>query len=264
MEVGVREGGVGGGRGALCACAPLRPQQNRFTHHLDCWTAQVKNMKNLGSLWLSSNRITAIFPGDFAGAKQLVDLNLGGNRITFAAREAFHNLAAFRVDPKDFNPTNDDGTPFLNSHGVGLWPHTGVGPFDSSASQDWATLPIAFTPNPVQCLWTGPLVSDFNCSHCVLGYVRHCTPVVGQWGKSNNRVCVCTAAPTSRSQENHASAICGFCLLPRYEAMSDDDATCTKPEFRQVSHGQCTPSPSHRKKCGARSFSRAARARGQN
>jgi len=161
----------------LCTCS--QSQETYLTRHLDCCNTQVKNLPNLRGLWLSSNRITMIFPGDFAGAKQLVVLNLGGNRITIAAHEAFHNLAAFRVDPKDFNVTNADGTPYADGYGIGLWPNTGVGPFDSSASQEWASLPITFTPNPVQCLWTGPLVSDFDCSHCVLGYVRHCTLVVG-------------------------------------------------------------------------------------
>ena len=146
----------------------------------------VKNMQSLRSLWLANNRITSILPGDFKGAEQLVGLTLGSNRITSAAPEAFADLAAFRVDPRDFNPTNTDGTPFRDAYGIGLWLLTGVGPFSSGASQDWANLPISFSPNPVQCLWVGPLVSDFDCSHCVLGY----------------------------------------------EAISEDDATCNKPEFR--------------------------------
>ena len=37
-------------------------------------------------------------------------------------------------------------------------------------SSDYGYAPIAFAPNPVECLWIGPLVSDFNCSTCVIGY----------------------------------------------------------------------------------------------
>ena len=41
----------------------------------------VKNMRNLTSLWLAANRITTIYPGDFAGAPLLVSITLGGNGI---------------------------------------------------------------------------------------------------------------------------------------------------------------------------------------
>lgn len=43
----------------------------------------------------------------------------------------------------------------------------GLGHFGSA---QWAVTPIAFAPNPVECLWIGPNVSDFNCSTCILGY----------------------------------------------------------------------------------------------
>ena len=128
----------------------------------------MKNMQNLTALWLASNQITAIFPGDFLGAQRLVMLTLGGNRITSVATEAFANLAAFQVKPSEFNPTNADGTPYTDGYGVGLWPHTGLGYF--GGNQEWAHVPMDFSPNPVQCRWVGPLVSDFNCSRCVLGY----------------------------------------------------------------------------------------------
>jgi hypothetical protein len=45
---------------------------------------------------------------------------------------------------------------------------SGLGYF--GGGHDFALPPIAFAPNPVECLWIGPLVSDFNCSTCVLGY----------------------------------------------------------------------------------------------
>lgn len=128
----------------------------------------VKNMGNLTTLWLASNQITTIFPGDFSGAKRLVQLGLGGNRITSVAFEAFINLEAFRVQPNKFNPQHADGTPYTYIYGIPLWPHTGLGYF--GGNQTWSLPPIIFAPNPVQCLWVGPLVSDFNCSHCALGY----------------------------------------------------------------------------------------------
>ena len=59
--------------------------------------------------------------------------------------------------------------PLLHRMGCkGLWPHTGLGHF--GGGQDWAFPSISFAPNFVECLWIGPLVSDFNCSTCVLGY----------------------------------------------------------------------------------------------
>ena len=30
--------------------------------------------------------------------------------------------------------------------------------------------PISFSPNPKLCIWKGPLVSDLDCSACVVGY----------------------------------------------------------------------------------------------
>ena len=144
----------------------------------------VKNMQTCRSMWLAANQITAIFPGDFFGAVRLVVLTLGGNRITKVAPEAFVNLAAFRVKPNEFKPTNADGTPYQDAYGIGVWPHTGLGFF--GGHQEWANVPISFSPNPVQCLWVGPRASDFDCSRCGLGY----------------------------------------------EAISADNATCVKPEFR--------------------------------
>ena len=44
----------------------------------------------------------------------------------------------------------------------------GLGHF--GGEEDWGLAPIALNPNPVECLWIGPLVSDFNCSTCVIGY----------------------------------------------------------------------------------------------
>ena len=49
----------------------------------------------------------------------------------------------------------------------------GLGHFGGGAER--ALSPIAFAPNPVECLWIGPLVSDFNCSTCVIGYETNST-----------------------------------------------------------------------------------------
>ena len=35
---------------------------------------------------------------------------------------------------------------------------------------NWTNPAIGFSPNPVECVWVGPSVSDLNCSGCVLGY----------------------------------------------------------------------------------------------
>ena len=44
----------------------------------------------------------------------------------------------------------------------------GLGHF--GGGEDFALPPIYLAPNPVECLWIGPNVSDFDCSTCVLGY----------------------------------------------------------------------------------------------
>ena len=50
----------------------------------------------------------------------------------------------------------------------GLWQHSKLGFF--GGGQDYAYVPISASPNPVDCVWVGPFVSDFNCSACRLGY----------------------------------------------------------------------------------------------
>ena len=129
----------------------------------------LKNMGALITLCMASNKIATIFPGDFAGATSLVVLTLNGNHITSVDSKAFSNLAVFRVLPDQFDPRTTDGKPFKDVvTGVGLWPHAGLGYF--GGGQEWANVPISFAPNPVQCLWVGPLFSDFDCRHCNLGY----------------------------------------------------------------------------------------------
>ena len=128
----------------------------------------IKNMRTLQMLYLQANKITMIKPGDFAGAENLVILGLAGNRIVSAAPEAFRNLVLFRVTPDKFNPLEySDGTEYRMGYGVGVWKHTGLGYFGAT---EWCVPPIEMAPNPVECVWVGPLVSDFDCSTCVLGY----------------------------------------------------------------------------------------------
>ena len=91
-------------------------------NHLLHRVPSVKNMQHLSTLDLVYNKITRIAPGDFKGAISMVLLNLGGNSIVSVALSAFTNLAAFRVRPEDFNPTNADGTPFTNANGLGTFP----------------------------------------------------------------------------------------------------------------------------------------------
>jgi len=81
----------------------------------------IKNMKSLVSLWLESNKITKIFPGDFEGATRLTVLTLGGNKIVSVAAAAFVNLAVFRVKPEELNLTKSDGTPFQDQYGIGAY-----------------------------------------------------------------------------------------------------------------------------------------------
>ena len=59
--------------------------------------------------------------GDFAGATQLVMLTLAGNRIVSVAAEAFANLKALQFKPEEFVPTNEDGTPYMNTYGLGTF-----------------------------------------------------------------------------------------------------------------------------------------------
>ena len=147
---------------SLVSVETMYVQDNRLTR-----VPSIKNMRSLTLLLLASNQITAIFPGDFLGATRLLMLDLGGNRITSVASEAFVNLASMQVRPNEFKPTNADGTPYQGGPGVGFWPHAGLGYF--GGGQEWAHVPITFSPNPVQCRWVGPLVSDLDCS-CGLGY----------------------------------------------------------------------------------------------
>ena len=78
----------------------------------------MKNLENLQGYYLTFNRITMIAAGDFKGAKSLLVLALGGNRIVSIAPSAFTNLELFRVRPEEFNPTNADGTPYTNGLGI--------------------------------------------------------------------------------------------------------------------------------------------------
>jgi len=63
-----------------------------------------------------------------------VVLTLGTNAITSASPLAFKNLAAFAVYPSEFEPKLEDGSPFRDQYGIGVWPHTGKGSVCTSAS----------------------------------------------------------------------------------------------------------------------------------
>ena len=57
---------------------------------------------------------------------------------------------------------------------VGIWPtFTEKGSFGGGSFYSYP--PIAFAPNPVQCEWIGPLVSDLECTTCVIGYETNST-----------------------------------------------------------------------------------------
>ena len=145
----------------------------------------IKNMRMMQFLYLQANKITKIKPGDFAGAENLVLLGLAGNQIVSAAPEAFKNLVVFRVTREEFNPLNIDNTSVnrhtcavgkecsefrVTAYGVGVYRYGGT--FGATV---YAMPPIEMSPNPVECVWVGPLVSDFDCSTCVLGYETNST-----------------------------------------------------------------------------------------
>ena len=86
----------------------------------------IRKMRSLKVLSLDYNKITAVEPGDFAGAAQLVVLTMAGNQIVSVAAEAFRNLALYRVEPAVFRPTNANGTqPYQNAYGIGTCFHGG-------------------------------------------------------------------------------------------------------------------------------------------
>ena len=150
---------------ALGKVSTMELQSNSLTS-----VPSIKNMRELTTLLLATNKITMIRPGDFAGAEKLFVMSLDNNGIVSVAAEAFLNLGAFRVLPAEFNPLMADGTPYVNAYGLGIWrhPHTGRGFF--GGNQSWGFIPIGFSPNPVECVWVGPNVSEFECKTCVLGY----------------------------------------------------------------------------------------------
>ena len=75
----------------------------------------VKNMKKMLSMLISSNLITTIAVGDFKGAESLVAIDLGNNKITSVAVEAFLNLLALNCTAQNFKPENDDGEGLLQT-----------------------------------------------------------------------------------------------------------------------------------------------------
>ena len=60
---------------------------------------------------------------------------------------------------------------FTDATGIGIWPHTGTGYYaGTNGIEEFAWPAISLAPNPVECLWVGPMVSDLDCSTCILGY----------------------------------------------------------------------------------------------
>ena len=51
---------------------------------------------------------------------------------------------------------------------TGLWRNSGPGYFGEP--QEWSWAPLAYAPNPTECVWVGPNVADVDCSTCTLGY----------------------------------------------------------------------------------------------
>merc|ERR1719272_2452595 len=103
----------------LVSATTLYFQSNSLTQ-----IPSMDTMKSLEFITLAYNKITQVRPGDFMGADRLTMLSLAGNSIVSVAAEAFKNLAALRIRPEDFvEATNkDDGAPFTNAAGLGLWP----------------------------------------------------------------------------------------------------------------------------------------------
>ena len=149
----------------LTRVSTLELQSNRITS-----VPSIKNMRELTTLLLATNKIRTIKPGDFAGAEKLFVLSLDNNGIVSVAAEAFVNLKQFRVVPKDFNPKMEDGSPYVNAYGLPIAPHPNDGTGYFGGNFEWGFIPIGFSPNPAECVWIGPNMGDFDCSTCFLGY----------------------------------------------------------------------------------------------
>lgn len=149
----------------LVSCNIIILTSNRLTR-----IPSLKNMGSLTQLELSSNKITRIAPGDFEGATQLVVLDLSNNNIVSIADSAFFNLAALRFTVPTFQPTNDvDGSPFTALFNEGLLANPDLlGSF--GGNKTWKKNSISLAPNPIECLWVGPLLINLVCSTCGLGY----------------------------------------------------------------------------------------------
>ena len=149
----------------LVSCKILILGSNKFTR-----IPSLKNMGKLRQLELASNKITRIAPGDFEGATQLVVLGLGNNNLVSVAESAFFNLAALRFTVPTFQPKNDvDGSPYTALYNEGLLANPGLlGSF--GGNKTWTKNSITLAPNPIECLWVGPLLINLVCSTCGLGY----------------------------------------------------------------------------------------------
>ena len=102
-------------------------------------------------------------------------LHLGDNDIVSVAVEAFKNLVALQVDPDKFNPVDANGDAYYDFFGNRVWHHAEPGFF--GGGQEWAQTAMSFAPNPVECRWVGPRVSDLECDSCLLGFqVTYATP----------------------------------------------------------------------------------------
>ena len=81
----------------------------------------MKGLGNLEQFWIDNNKITQIASGAFLGASRLLMISLQHNRITCVADGAFSDLTRLNVLSDGFAPTNEDGSPWQSSFGIGAW-----------------------------------------------------------------------------------------------------------------------------------------------
>ena len=69
---------------------------------------------------------------------------------------------------------------YTSGPGMSVWRSPALGAFEDPRvpTNEYSAVAIGLAPNPVECLWVGPRMSDFDCSTCVLGYERDLTATV--------------------------------------------------------------------------------------
>ena len=95
------------------------------------------------------------------------------NLIVSISPEAFIGLTVLGASRADYNKKIQDEN-YTDIYGIGVWPHKNTpGSSFFGGGQEWASLAVALAPNPMDCLWSGPHLNDFNCQGNLL---PNCSP----------------------------------------------------------------------------------------